>query len=52
MIDVTLAHWAWYTAIFLLGALLSAPLWMGYALMKDQERREWEARRRERENRR
>lgn len=38
-------------ALLFLGALISAPFWMNYALKQDQERREWEARRRERFNR-
>ncbi len=52
MISLHVAHLAWYAALMVLGALLSAPFWMGYALMKDQERREWDARRREQGDRR
>ena len=43
---------AFYLALFVLGALLSGPFWMAYALRSDAERREWIARRREREERR
>ena len=36
-------------AVFFLGAVVSAPMWMAYALKQDQERREWVARKRARE---
>ncbi len=39
-------------AVFVAGALVSAPAWMAYALKRDAERREWVMRRRERELRR
>ena len=39
-------------AVFFLGALTAGPAWMSYALRRDAERREWIARRRERELRR
>lgn len=39
-------------AVFAAGALISGPAWMVYALKRDQERREWMARRRAQELRR
>ena len=35
--------------VFILGALISGPAWMAYALNEDRKRREWIAKRRERE---
>jgi hypothetical protein len=35
-------------AVALLGALISGPAWMTYALKQERKRREWEARRQER----
>jgi len=37
---------------FALGCLISGPAWMAYALNEERKRREWMARRRERELRR
>jgi hypothetical protein len=34
---------------FVLGAVVSGPAWMAYALKQDAERREWKARARERQ---
>lgn len=52
MIDAHVAHAAWYVALALFGALVAGPFWMTYALRRDAERREWEARRRARSGRR
>ena len=36
-------------AVFVAGVLVSGPAWMAHALKQDAERREWIARRRERQ---
>ena len=35
--------------VFFLGVLVSGPAWMHHALVEDRKRREWAARRRQRE---
>ncbi len=52
MIDVHLAAMAWYAAMALIVASVSFLAGMVHQAKLDQERREWEARRRQREMRR
>lgn len=43
---------AYLLAVAVLGALLSGPAWMAYALRQERERREWDSRRKAKEMRR